>query len=70
MSGFISRSKPISGPRAGCITISDGATNIGGVDRRARFGDWEGDTVWGKNNTGAIATHVERKGGYLVAFKL
>ncbi len=40
------------------------------VDRRARYGDWEGDTVWGKNNTGAIATHVERKSGYLVAFKL
>ena len=40
------------------------------VDRRERFGDWEGDTVWGKDHSGVIATHVERKSGYLVAAKL
>lgn len=40
------------------------------VDARARFGDWEGDTVWGKANSGVIATHAERKSGYLVAIKL
>lgn len=40
------------------------------VNARERFGDWEGDTVWGKNNSGAIATHVERKSGYLIAIKL
>ena len=40
------------------------------VDARARFGDWEGDTVLGKGNSGVIATHAERKSGYLVALKL
>lgn len=37
------------------------------VDERARFGDWEGDTMLGKQASCAIATHVERKSRYLVA---
>ncbi len=40
------------------------------VDARARFGDWEGDTVLGRVNNGVIATHAERKSGYLLAIKL
>jgi IS30 family transposase len=40
------------------------------INQRQRIGDWEGDTVHGKDNSGAIATHVERKGGYLLAGKL
>ncbi len=40
------------------------------VERRARFGDWEGDTLEGAKGSGAIATHVERKSRYLVAAKL
>jgi len=40
------------------------------VARRARFGDWEGDTIEGRKGSGLIATHVERKSGYLVAAKL
>lgn len=40
------------------------------VDKRSRFGDWEGDTVIGKQGTGAIVTHVERKSRYLIAAKL
>ena len=40
------------------------------VDRRERFGDWEGDTVEGKKSTGYIVTHVERKSRYLMAAKL
>ena len=40
------------------------------VGTRARFGDWEGDTVLGKDNSGVIATHAERKSGYLIAIKL
>ena len=40
------------------------------VDHRARFGDWEGDTLEGAKGSGAIATHVERKSRYLVAAKL
>ena len=38
------------------------------VDQRARFGDWEGDTVLGSGKA-AFVTHVERRSGYLVAFK-
>ncbi len=40
------------------------------VDQRARFGDWEADTLEGAKGSGAIATHVERKSRYLVAAKL
>ena len=40
------------------------------VDKRGRFGDWEGDTVEGAKGSGAIASHVERKSRYLVAVKL
>jgi IS30 family transposase len=39
------------------------------VDHRARFGDWEGDSLEGAKGSGAIATHVERKSRYLVAAK-
>jgi IS30 family transposase len=37
---------------------------------RARYGDWEGDTVHGKSKSGYIATFVERKSGYLLAVLL
>jgi IS30 family transposase len=37
------------------------------VNERSRFGDWEGDLVIGSRNSGAIATHVERKSRYLKA---
>lgn len=37
------------------------------VNERSRFGDWEGDLVVGSLNSGAIATHVERKSRYLKA---
>lgn len=42
------------------------------VDERLRIGDFEGDTVLGKNHgaTGRIGTLTERKTGYLLAFKL
>jgi IS30 family transposase len=40
------------------------------VAQRSRFGDWEGDTIEGRKSTGLIATHIERKSGYLVAAKL
>ena len=39
------------------------------IDERKEFGHWESDTVLGKRNTGCIGTHVERKTGFLVAFK-
>lgn len=40
------------------------------INKRKRIGDWEGDTVHGKENTGAIATHAERKSGYFLGDKL
>jgi len=36
------------------------------VVSRGRFGDWEGDTVIGKNHQGALVTLVERKSRYTV----
>ena len=36
------------------------------VDDRSRVGDWEGDTVIGKNHKGALVTLVERKSLYAI----
>ena len=40
------------------------------INNRSEFGHWEADTVLGKRNTGCIGTYVERKSGYLLAFKI
>jgi IS30 family transposase len=40
------------------------------VEKRERIGDWEGDTIIGKEKTVHILTHVERKSGLLLADKL
>lgn len=40
------------------------------VETRERLGDWEGDTVVGKEKTVHILTHVDRKSGYLLADKV
>ena len=40
------------------------------VNRRSRYGDWEGDTVIGARCLSALVTHVERKSGYLLAAKI
>lgn len=40
------------------------------ANNRTQIGHWEGDTVYGKRNTGCIGTYVERKTGYLIAFRL
>jgi len=40
------------------------------INQRARIGDWEGDTIIGKEKTKRILTHVERVTGYLLADKL
>ena len=37
------------------------------VANRSRLGDWEGDTIVGKNNHGAILTLVDRKSRFLIA---
>ena len=40
------------------------------VEQRSRIGDWEGDTVIGKNHKGALLTLVERKSRYTLACQL
>ena len=37
------------------------------VDRKERFGDWEGDTVLGKQRRSALVTLTERKSGFALA---
>ena len=40
------------------------------VDKRERIGDWEIDTIIGKNHKGALVTIVERKSRYTVIAKV
>ena len=40
------------------------------VNNKERFGDWEIDTIVGKNNKGAILTVVERKSAFVLMTKL
>jgi IS30 family transposase len=44
-----------------CVRI-DGRPEV--INRRHRYGDWEGDTVVGKGRRSALVTLVERKSGY------
>ncbi len=37
------------------------------VDQKTRMGDWEGDTVIGKNHKGGLVTLAERKSRYVLA---
>ena len=55
------------GKMQGITSIHDRPANI---ENRMHIGHWESDTVLGQRKTGAIGTHVERKTGYLIAFKL
>ena len=45
------------------------ATRPPEVERRERIGDWEGDTMVGKEKKERFVTNVERKSGYLLASK-
>lgn len=40
------------------------------INQRARIGDWEGDTIIGRDKKPAILTHVERKSGLVLGDKL
>lgn len=40
------------------------------VERRGRIGDWEGDTVQGRDKRVRIVTFVDRRSGYLIAYLL
>ena len=40
------------------------------VDQKTRIGDWEGDTVIGKNHKGGLVTLAERKSRYVLAGRI
>ena len=40
------------------------------VERRGRLGDWEGDTMQGRDKRVRIVTLVDRRSGYLIAYLL
>jgi len=40
------------------------------VERRGRLGDWEGDTMLGRDKRVRIVTMVDRRSGYLIAYLL
>ena len=40
------------------------------VERRSRFGDWEGDTVYGHRTRDCLLTTVERKSRYVMVSKI
>ena len=40
------------------------------IERRSRLGDWEGDTMLGRDKRVRVVTFVDRKSGYLIAFLL
>ena len=50
-----------------CVSI-EGRPAV--VDRRARYGDWEGDTVVGRGHRSGAVTLVDRKSGYLLLGKV
>jgi IS30 family transposase len=45
-----------------CVRI-DGRPDV--INRRRRYGDWEGDTLVGKGRRSGLLTLVERKSGYV-----
>ena len=40
------------------------------VEKKERLGDWEADTVWGKNNSGALVTLVDRASKFTLIGKV
>ncbi len=40
------------------------------ANKRLEIGHWESDSVFGKRNTGALATHVERVSGFLISSRI
>jgi IS30 family transposase len=40
------------------------------IERRGRLGDWEGDTIQGRDKRVRIVTFVDRRSGYLIAYLL
>jgi hypothetical protein len=65
--GRVRRRSENRGQLAACVSI-EGRPAV--VDRRARYGDWEGDTVVGRAHQGGAVTLVNRKSGYLLLGKV
>ncbi len=70
--GHKKRRKRLSGKdKRGCIPnrkFIDDRPSI--VEKKTRYGDWEGDTVEGGGKKGYVGTFVDRKSKYLIAFPL
>ena len=60
--GRAARDQPAEkrGELTDCASIA-GHPNV--INRRCRYGDWEGDTLVGKSRRSALAAIVERKSG-------
>ena len=65
--GRVRRRPENRGQLPACVSI-EGRPAV--VDRRARYGDWEGDTVVGAGHRGGAVTLVDRKSGYLLLGKV
>jgi IS30 family transposase len=65
--GRVRRRSENRGQLPACVSI-EGRPAV--VDRRARYGDWEGDTVVGAGHRGGAVTLVDRKSGYLLLGKV
>jgi transposase, IS30 family len=65
--GRVRRREEKRGQLAACTSI-EGRPAV--VDRRARYGDWEGDTVVGRGHRSGAVTLVDRKSGYLLMAKV
>jgi transposase, IS30 family len=65
--GHVRRRSENRGRLPACVSI-EGRPTV--VDRRARYGDWEGDTVVGRAQQGGAVTLVDRKSGYLLLGKV
>jgi len=65
--GRVRRRSENRGQLPACVSI-EGRPAV--VDRRARYGDWEGDTVVGAWHRGGAVTLVDRKSGYLLMGKV
>ena len=66
-SGRVRRRGENRGRSPACVSI-EGRPAV--VDRRARYGDWEGDTVVGRGHRSGAVTLVDRKSGYLLLGKV
>jgi transposase, IS30 family len=65
--GRVRRRSENRGQLPACVSI-EGRPAV--VDRRTRYGDWEGDTVVGRWHQGGAVTLVDRKSGYLLLGKV